>query len=100
MFSLRMLMAVVAISAVYIAGLVYRTQFWAAAIVALTYAAYAAAGTAAILSQKRRAFFSAFVMFGLAYAMTVFFVPRDRMPTELALRRVAFKLPHKNVPTH
>jgi hypothetical protein len=95
MFSLRMLFAVVTIAAVYVAAILYRTPWWAGAILLLTYAAYAAAGTAAILSQKRRAFCAAFLIFGLAYGISVFYVRRDRNPTEIALVRLAFKLPDK-----
>ncbi len=71
MFSLRMLLAVVAISAVYIAGMVYRTEWWQAGILTLTYLIYAAAISAAFLAKQHRAFFVVFAVFGLAYGLSV-----------------------------
>ncbi len=57
MFSLRMLIAMVTLSAVYIAGMAYRTAWWEASILTLTYLIFAASIAAAILSRDRRAFF-------------------------------------------
>ena len=72
MFSLRMLLAVVTLAAVYIAGFVFRTEWWRVSILTLTYLIFAGAITAAILSHQRRAFFVAFAVFGLAYALCVY----------------------------
>ncbi len=71
MFSLRMLFAVVAIAAVYIAGIFDRSQFWEPVALTLTYVIYAAALTAAIVAREKRVFFVAFVVFGLAYGLCV-----------------------------
>jgi hypothetical protein len=73
MFSLRMLMAVVAISAVYIAGMAYRTAWWEASVLTLTYVIFAASVAAALLSRNRRAFFVTFATFGLVYCSSVYF---------------------------
>jgi hypothetical protein len=72
MFSLRMLLAVVALSAVYIACFLFRTEWWKVAILTLTYLIFASAITAAFLSRERRAFFLAFAVYGLVYGLCVY----------------------------
>jgi hypothetical protein len=91
MYSLRMLLAVVAISAVYIAGMTYRTAWWHASILTLTYLIYAAAISAAILAKQHRAFFVVFVVFGLAY---LWFPDRANMPIQLILNKLGKYEPH------
>ncbi len=91
MFSLRMLLAVVTLSAVYIAGIVYRTGWWVPSILTLTYLIYAGAITAAILSREHRAFFVAFAVFGFAYAVCNYSqteLVTDRLLANFALSEV------------
>jgi len=85
MFSLRMLLAVVAISAVYIAGMAYPTEWWETSLVTLTYVIYAGAITAAIAARQSRTFFVAFAVFGLAYGAMLHFGLGWRMVTERVL---------------
>jgi len=85
MFSLRMLMAVVAVSAVYIAGMVHRTPWWEAAIVTLTLAIYGGAITGATLSRQHRPFFVAFAIFGLSYGLCLFLVEGKKLAPERVL---------------
>ena len=73
MFSLRMLLAVVTLCAVYVAGMLFRTPWWEATILTLTYMIFAGLIAAAILSRERRAFFVTFAAFGLAYCVSVYF---------------------------
>jgi hypothetical protein len=91
MFSLRMLLAVVTVSAVYIAGMVYRTEWWRASILTLTVAIYAAAISAAILAKQHRAFFIVFAVFGLAYLFCVY-LGIDTVPGRI-VQQWALKLP-------
>ncbi len=91
MFSLRMLMGVVAISAVYIAGLVYRTDWWQASILTLTYVIYAAAISAALLAKQHRTFFVVFAVFGLAYGWCLY--SRFEMLPHRIIRGLAIRLP-------
>jgi hypothetical protein len=89
MFSLRMLLALVTLSAVYIAGMVYRTEWWTASLLTLTYLIFAAALSAAILSHQRRAFFVAFIAFGLGYGACIYSPMGDGMITGTVLSRLA-----------
>jgi hypothetical protein len=73
MFSLRMLLAVVAISAVYIAAIAYRTPWWEASVLTQTYLIFAGSIAASLLSRNRRAFFVTFAVFALAYCSSVYF---------------------------
>jgi hypothetical protein len=73
MFSLRMLLVVVAISAVCIAGMAYRTAWWEASVLTLTYLIFAAAICAAILCSDHRALFVAYGTFGLGYSVALYF---------------------------
>jgi len=82
MFSLRMLLVVAAIVAVYIAAIVYRTPWWETAIATLTLLIYASAMTAAILSREHRAFFVAFSIFGLVYGLSWYAGIANRLVTE------------------
>jgi uncharacterized membrane protein YccC len=92
MFSLRMLIALVTLCAVYIAGMVYRTEWWEASLLMLTYLIFAAALTAAILSHERRAFFAAFAVFGLGYGMCLYAVMGHAFITDTLLWRFADRL--------
>ncbi len=87
MFSLRMLLTVVTLSAVYIAGIVYRTGWWVPSILTLTYLIYAGAITAAILSREHRAFFVAFAVFGFAYVLCNY--SQTELVTDRLLRNFA-----------
>jgi hypothetical protein len=88
MFSLRMLLVVVALAALYIAGMVYRTEWWEASILTLTYLIYAAAISAAFLAKEHRAFFLVFAVFGVAYGVCVYVQMDDRMVTDWVLAEV------------
>jgi hypothetical protein len=89
MFSLRTLLALVTLSAVYIAGMVYRTEWWEASLLMLTYLIFAAALSAAILAHERRAFLVAFVAFGLGYGVCLYSPIGDGIITRNLLSRLA-----------
>ncbi len=90
MFSLRMLLAVVALAAVYVAGMLFRTPWWEASILTLTYMIFAGSIAAAILSREHRAFFVTFAAFGLAYCASVYF--RMELVTTRALHEFASRV--------
>jgi hypothetical protein len=92
MFSLRMLLALVTICAIYVAGMVYRTEWWEASLLMLTYLIFAAALSAAILSHERRAFFAAFAVFGLGYGVCLYAVMGHAFITDTLLWRFADRL--------
>ena len=82
MFSLRMILAAVAVVTVYVAAMVYHTRGWETAIATLTFVIYGGAMTAAVLSHKNRAFFVAFSIFGLVYALSWYAGIANRLVTE------------------
>jgi hypothetical protein len=92
MFSLRMLLALVTLCAVYIAGMVYRTEWWEASLLLVTYLIFAAALAAAILSHERRAFFVAFAVFGIGYGVCLYAVIGQSFITDNLLWRFADRL--------
>jgi hypothetical protein len=95
MFSLRMLLAVVTLCAVYIAGMLFRTPWWEASILTLTYMIFAGSIAAAILSREHRAFFVTFAAFGLAYCASVYF--RMELVTTRALDELVSRVQGKVV---
>lgn len=93
MFSLRMLMAVVAVAALCVAGMMYRNEWWQAGILSLTYIIYAAAITAAIVSSERRVFWVAFAVFGVGYGVCMYF-GMELLGPQRILDQIAGTLPH------
>jgi hypothetical protein len=90
MFSLRTLLAAVAVLAVYIAGMVYRARWWEASILTLTYIIYAGAIAAEIVTKERRVFFVTFSVFGVAYGWALHHgVAYDMLPNEVLSRMSA-----------
>ena len=96
MFSLRMLLVVVTLSAVYTAGMVYHTEWWEASILTLTYLIFALSIAASILSREHRAFFVTFAAFGLAYGLAVYL--RMELVTTRALDELASRVHDQAAP--
>ena len=76
--------------AVYVAGMLFRTPWWEASILTLTYMIFAGSIAAAILSREHRAFFVTFAAFGLAYCVSVYF--RMELVTTRALDELASRV--------
>jgi hypothetical protein len=75
MFSLRSLLLIVAIAAIGAAGLIYRTQIWASALVALTLGVVLFAVCRALLVPMGRHFWGSFAVIGFAYLAIVSLPP-------------------------
>jgi hypothetical protein len=88
MFSLKSLLFIVAVAALGAAGLIYRTQWWASALVALTLGVLVLAICRAWFVPAGRTFWGSFALVGALYLVIVSYQPLQELHYNLPTTQV------------
>jgi hypothetical protein len=88
MFSLKSLLFIVAVAALGAAGLIYRTQLWASALVALTLGVLVQAVCRAWFVRAGRTFWGPFALVGALYLVIVSYQPLQELHYNLPTTQV------------
>jgi hypothetical protein len=100
MFSLKSLLFIVTLAALGAAGLVYRNEFWASGLVAITLGLLLFGGSYAWFGPKGRAFWGPFALTGTVYLAIVSFQPLQELHYNLPTTQlVTYALQKLQTPT-